>query len=100
MSAPDKESPAERTARLERLQMELAYSAARSDIECFSVRHNGFLDAPARWDVSSVEQIEAEHYDAGFTEDALERAVEYLGWLNVLERDPVNPNIVTIKDLS
>lgn len=83
-----------------RLERGLAYSAARSDIECLTLRINGFDETPARWDtrnlVTPIMDAEINELDA----QSVERAILYLDLIGCLQREADAPHIVSIKDLA
>ena len=88
----------QRQAAMEKLQRELAYSAARSDIECTAIRFNDPLEKPAAWDTSRLAINLNAEIDAA-DHRCIARAVEYLEWLGCIERLWGSPHIVTIKEL-
>lgn len=74
-----------------KLEQELAYSAARSDIESFCVGV-GFGDGVLIWfDTSRVDEG-CEHEVA--------RAIRYLSAMNYLIRNPERPACVRVKDFN
>jgi hypothetical protein len=96
----EKESYVLRKVRMARLQRKLAYSAARSDIECCALRVNDLCETPARWDVAILDNAaglfdgDVDHYSKLISD-----AVQYLDWLGLLERNGEVSSVVTIKDL-
>lgn len=81
------------------LEGELAYSAARSDIECYALRVNGPLELPARFNIDRVEWDAANLQNPDETMQTITRAVEYLDWRGLLEREAGMPHIVSIRAL-
>ena len=78
-------------AFMRRLERELAYSAARSDIECECAQST---KGGVRAYETDVPQID-EH-----TNEIVARALMYLNWKGLLERDPQDEmRILRVKDL-
>lgn len=75
----------------QKLERELAYSAARSDIECHCSieQHSGRYYG--RWhDISSADPSDAEW---------VAKAVRYLELIKRLKHHPENENLVRVRDL-
>ena len=88
----------QRQAAMEKLQRELAYSAARSDIECSCNPHTP-LGHGVSWDTSNLLPEATVGLDEGQAGRIVARAVAYLEWLGCIERLWGSPHIVTIKEL-
>ena len=80
-----------------KIERELAYSAARSDIECECVPVDR-VAGETWWDTSRF-RPESEAFDEGSLVVLIDRAVKYLSWLGLLECAWDAPHIVRILDL-
>lgn len=81
------------------VERQLAYSAARSDIECLALRVNGPFEHPALFNVDHLEPSAVFGQAIDETMQTITRAVEYLDWIGALERQPGMPHLVTIRAL-
>lgn len=80
------------------LERDLAYSAARSDIEFNCVRANSPLEKPAEWarDELALDNVHADDRESMMA--AVARAVEYLDYRGLLVHALGRRHIMTIKD--
>lgn len=92
-------STSDKEAAMRKLERELAYSAARSDIECACNPHTP-LGHGVSWDTSNLLLEATVGLDEGQAGRIVTRAVAYLEWLGCIERLWGSPHIVTIKELS
>lgn len=81
------------------LAHQIAYDAARSEIESFCVAEPGLLPVDARWwNTRQLEDTEQHPEDAAAQHGEVQRAVAYLDLRGLIERHPGNPHLVRIKD--
>lgn len=73
------------------IERSLAYSAARSDIEVYSLPMGPFIGGAPYWDTSKCLDEDRK---------AVDGAVAYLDARGLLDRDAQNPAIVSIRDES
>lgn len=85
-----------RAASMHEVEQDLAYSAARSDIECECIG----VDLPNGnwWDTTQFQPESEGVFDPGALPTMIARAVAYLEWRGLLERMWGSPHIVHIKD--
>ena len=84
---------------LREIEKKLAYSAARSDIECESVPVDGEAD-PREWDTRTIASpIARSHPDQKDSLAIIQNAVRYLDLRGLIRRRADGPEIIQILDL-
>lgn len=71
---------------IRKLEREIAYDAARSDIECHC-EGNGMF--PEWYDITKIEEL---------SEELVVKSIQYLKLRNLLNHHPANPDLVRIFD--
>lgn len=88
----------QRTAAMHKLEQELAYSAARSDIECQCIAEE---TVPLVWyDTSEIAMAYSLGDSLGEVRELVARAITYLEWRGCIERREGQPHILRIKEAS
>lgn len=93
------DAPAETTfSEMERIEREIAYASARSDVEYICSPHTP-LGPGVTWDTANLRLEATVEFDEGDAARLVNRALKFLDWIGCLDRDPANPRIVKIKGL-
>ena len=83
--------------RMRELEQELAYSAARSDIECYCVPV-GDIGAQRHWSIKEYQQPQVAANGHNSVRRAVNVAVTYLEWRGCIERDADDASLVRVTD--